>query len=178
MSRPLNDIQQAPTLTIVTLFHPESDALTRQSLSGGLMTLAASCRDCRRVPQWSVACPQASSGGAGNLGHFRSGSHTAPSRTFPWHHILSSRLEAPRFVKGSLANQRVRLDNDRGDMSHLRALCNARAASTSAIRCAAAGMCPGVFVVRLAFAGSAGPLIGSLNVAAAGESHGQLSALY
>lgn len=56
-------------------------------------------------------------------------------------------------------------------MSHLRALCNARPASTWAIRCAAAGTRPGVlFVLRLAFAGSAGPLISSLNVAPAGES--------
>ena len=64
-------------------------------------------------------------------------------------------------------------------MSHLRALSNSRPASTSAIRCTSVGTRQGVlFVVWLAFTGSAGPLISNLNVAAEGESHGQLWALY
>jgi len=61
MFRPLNDIQQAPTLTIVTSFHLESEALTPQSLSRGLMTRVASCHDCgrfapvvRRMPEGFV----------------------------------------------------------------------------------------------------------------------------
>jgi len=52
-------------------------------------------------------------------------------------------------------------------MSHLRVFCNARPASTLAIRCAGAGTLPVLFVVRLAFVGSAGPLISSTNFAAA-----------
>jgi hypothetical protein len=64
----------------------------------------------------------------------------------------------------------VRLHYNHGDvLSHLRELCNARPVSTSAIRSAAAGARSGVrFVMRLAFPVSAGPLISSLNVAAAG----------
>jgi hypothetical protein len=123
MSRPLNDIQQAPKLTIVTSFHPESEALTPQSLSPGLMTRAASCHDCGRVPQWSDAWLKASSGGARNLGHLRSWSHTAPEgapRPRRWEgpspDATFYRLEAPKFGKGSLANRDVRLDNNRGDV--------------------------------------------------------------